>query len=85
MSNEALQGDEVSVSIVVQLAAPVRLTSKPTRLAVPPAVAVSVTVPLSDEPGAASVTVGAVESTETVIGRPFAVLPAPSAATARSS
>ena len=85
VSKDALHGAEVSVSIVRQLAAPARLTSKATRVALGPAVAVSVTVPLSGQPGSASVTVGAVESTVTVTGCPLATLPAPSVATARSS
>ena len=85
MSNDVLHGVEVSVPIVRQLAAPARLTSKATLRALAPAIAVSVTAPWSGEPGSASVTVGALESTVTVTACPFAVLPAPSVATARTS
>ena len=70
MSNETPHGAELSEPIGLQLAAPARLASKSTRVALAPAVALSATVPESGEPGSARVTVGAVESIVTVTAPP---------------
>ena len=66
MSNETPHGEDVSLPIELQLAAPARLHSNSTRVALAPAVALSAMAPESGEPGSASVTVGAVESTRRV-------------------
>ena len=85
MSNGAPKGAVVSSAICVHVPAFAGLTANWTRVAPPPVVAASETVPERTAPGSARVTPGPVESTVTGTTAVVRMLPAASVTRARIS